>query len=694
MKNKSQSIRSIFIKKMAYSAVIQFFVFGLFLILIHNYFQIIKINTLYKNLIINDSFTTEEIGRYQLLNNKDALDLTLYNLENERKLDSIKFIAFPQTLENLGTCQSIQGSSLLVCRGDNGQFSGVTTIKIDDKIIGYVVAKKLYNSIYSMPVSYSFLFMLLIVVGIFLFNFLFLFLSMRKSIANNTRYLLKFISSQKKDNDPDLSRIGIEEYRQIAVRFIEEHSEIIKLQKEKAYYEIRKNIAEQVAHDIRSPLAAINTAVFNVTSLPENKRVMIRNAAKRINDIANNLLIQSKNNFIDEDTLKHNLAPELIYVVLDNIVAEKRYEYYKSNISFTLNGSNDSYHCFSNIDLNSFKRILSNLINNSIEAIKSNGSIIISLTCSDTDIELIIEDNGCGISADILPKITEKGFSFNKENGAGLGLFYVKQYIEKLNGRMVISSKVNIGTKIIINLIRTQSPDWFCEVLNIKQDSVVVILDDDPSIHEAWNERLVSFSNIKIKHFCNGSELFQYKADQFLSTLYLIDYELLDGKNGLDIIEELKLNDRALLVTSCFEDSSIRNRCENLGIKIIPKSYVPYIQIAIVLNNDFDNKIVLIDDEEIIREAWALAAEEAGEDITTYSSFNNFMLEINNYSKDTIIYIDSELGENIKGEIYAKYLFENGFTKIYLATGYPTTQFNSIPWVKAVVGKEPIFYTN
>jgi len=141
MKNKSQSIKTIFIKKMAYSALIQFCVFGLILILAKEYFDNNQISTLSKDLIISDSFTTDEIGRYQLLNNKYALDLALYNIENERKLDSIKFVSTQNQVGNLGSCQSINGSNHTICKADNGQFSGLTVIKKDDLILGYVIAK-------------------------------------------------------------------------------------------------------------------------------------------------------------------------------------------------------------------------------------------------------------------------------------------------------------------------------------------------------------------------------------------------------------------------------------------------------------------------------------------------------------------------------------------------------------------------
>lgn len=693
MNNKSHSIKTIFIKKMAYSAVIQFFVFGLILMLAKDYFHHNQMSTLSKNLIITDSFTTDEIGRYHLLNNKYALDLALYNLENERKLDSIKFIPFPKNVEKIGDCQAMS-NNYTVCKTAHGQISGITVIKKDHKILGYVIAKKKYNSIFAIPVSYGLLLILLTVVGIFLFNFLFLFLSMRKTIENNTQYLLDFISSSQANDVINFSKVEIDEYRQIANKFIDEHNEIISLQKEKAYYEIRKNIAEQVAHDIRSPLAAINTAVSDVISIPESKRIMIRNAAKRINDIANNLLLQSKNNFSEpiNNYANKNTFPELIFVVLDNIVAEKRYEYYKTQVNINLISADYSYNCFAEINLDSFKRVLSNLINNSIEAINSNGSVIISLNCNASHVEITIEDTGCGIPTDILPKVTEQGFSFNKKHGAGFGLSYAKQYIEQIGGKIFIHSDINIGTKITISLTRAEIPSWFCETLNIKSESLLVVLDDDPSIHDAWNERFSKTPRIEIAHFYNTSELSQHQIDSTKTTLYLIDYELLgDKKNGLDIIEELKLSIKAILVTSCFEDLALRTRCENMGVKIIPKSNVPYIQIVQPSNKNVNTKFVFIDDDEAMQTTWSFAAEEAGEAISTYSSFEEFVTEIDTYSKDTVIYIDSDLGNNIKGEVCSQYLFGKGFTEIHLATGHSPDRFHKMSWIKSIVGKEPPF---
>lgn len=106
---------------------------------------------------------------------------------------------------------------------------------------------------------------------------------------------------------------------------------------------------------------------------------------------------------------------------------------------------------------------------------------------------------------------------------------------------------------------------------------------------------------------------------------------------------------------------------------------------------DDSRGLVFIDDDEMMRTTWIFAAEDAGQSIATYASFEEFTKKLNNYNKNTIIYIDSDLGNNIKGETCAKELFDKGFSEIYLATGHSKDLFNEMPWIKSIVGKEPPF---
>ena len=56
-----------------------------------------------------------------------------------------------------------------------------------------------------------------------------------------------------------------------------------------AYEKAKNEITSQVAHDIRSPLAAINTAVLVLKTSSEQEKSLIFNATKRIGDIADGL---------------------------------------------------------------------------------------------------------------------------------------------------------------------------------------------------------------------------------------------------------------------------------------------------------------------------------------------------------------------------------------------------------------------
>ena len=61
------------------------------------------------------------------------------------------------------------------------------------------------------------------------------------------------------------------------------------------------------------------------------------------------------------------------------------------------------------------------------------------------------------------------------------------------------------------------------------------------------------------------------------------------------------------------------------------------------------------------------------------------MADIN---KETPIYIDSELGNNVKGEDMARELKDKGYKNITITTGHEPDKFADLPWLK-VIGKEP-----
>lgn len=452
---------------------------------------------------------------------------------------------------------------------------------------------------------------------------------------------------------------------------------------------VTMDMAKQVSHDIRSPLAALMMAIDDVDkTISTSQKNMIYSSVRRINDIANNLLNSRATNEISSE-----IRTELLGPIIDSLVSEKRMQYRDNlniNIKFDLN---ESFGLFSNVNVVELKRSLSNLINNSIEAIVSKGTVSINIfETKDKKICLSIVDNGSGMSEDVLNKLGEKGFSYGKrgsDSGSGLGFFHAKKMIESLGGALEIESHLGQGTSIKIFLNKAIGPNWFLERLILPKNKKILILDDDESMLHAWSERIHLQSHLFTsgEEFANAINLI--RADEFIA---FIDYELLGQvKNGIDLIKSLGIAEQSFLVTSRFEEKELQEACNKLGVKIIPKTMVSIIPIEIVdaTNDTYD--YVYIDDDELMRISWERKAIKQKIKLLTLSSTDDFASHIDKIKKEyTNIYIDSELGINkIKGEDFALILHNNGYQHLFIASGYSAEQFSNLSWLQFAGKKCP-----
>jgi signal transduction histidine kinase len=467
-----------------------------------------------------------------------------------------------------------------------------------------------------------------------------------------------------------------------------------KLEIELAISKTISDLSAQVAHDIRSPLAALDSSLNDISQLPEEKRIIIRNAINRIRDIANNLLekyrYNSNEKFDFDNNQTKNLKTCLISTLIDQVITEKRLQYKTKpeiNIDFEL--TNNSYGLFSNIDPVEFKRIISNLVNNSVEAIPyDKGNIKVILSSEDEYVIVKVKDDGRGIPPEILSRLGEKGLTFNKKGGSGLGLYHSKTTLERWSGKLEINSELNKGTEIIIKIPKAKTPDWFCESINIDSKTKIIIVDDDETIHNIWEDRFKKY-NIEIIHLYNPNDLKHYTKTE--KELYLIDYEFKGyNESGLDLIKELNISDKSILVSSHFESEIIIERCRKLNIKLIPKTLSGFVPVIFTEDENKVKEVVLIDDDELVLMNWQISAKKKGIKLIKYKNSKDFYKDIDKIDKETPIYIDSELEEGQKGEDIAKDLREKGFKKIILETGHQSERFKDISWLK-IVGKEPPF---
>ncbi|MFN8771164.1 MAG: PAS domain S-box protein [Neisseriaceae bacterium] len=459
----------------------------------------------------------------------------------------------------------------------------------------------------------------------------------------------------------------------------ENHAHMVRAEEDEKF---RKAI-RQLVHDINAPISSINNIISRLNNIiPENERITLRNASERIAGISQRLLSQYDKQ-ADEESREVFLAS----LALTQIINERREDHRETGVIIELNIDEEAN--FSCIEHNSglFKRMISNLVKNAVEALKdkSDGKVSVELAAVGSKIVIIIEDNGYGMPQHIQEmfmdgiEVTE-----GKEDGNGIGLQQVRDAIIAGDGTYKVHASEN-GTRITIRFPIVNTPKWIATEIKLTKDDTVIILDDDNSIHGSWNstfkEVLEENPTLKLKHFTSGHEVVTYingltleqKQDIFLLT----DFELLDqGISGLDVVTQTGIL-RAILVTSYSGQSSMQKNVVSAGIKMLPKELASAVKISVDKKiQKWSNKVdmVWVEDQKwlvdgIVKRLYSHLKVDIYYDPIT------FLENVHQYPLDTRIildtYYDAEDGTPylMTGYNLAKELHAIGYSKLIIYTG-------------------------
>lgn len=220
-----------------------------------------------------------------------------------------------------------------------------------------------------------------------------------------------------------------------------------------AQQEALNKVAAQVAHDIRSPLSSLNI-VAGEAALSEDKKAIFQSAITRINNIANDLLFSSKISNLD-------LAPVEIVSLVKEMILEKKTQHQKIHFATHIDANEKA---FARVNAADFSRIISNLMNNAVESlIEGKGEITVGVRTYSESIAIIIQDNGCGMSAETVKKLGhESGFSVGKDlvttgSGSGLGVYHAFSKVQEWGGKIDVVSKIGEGTVFNIQLTKEKT---------------------------------------------------------------------------------------------------------------------------------------------------------------------------------------------------------------------------------------------
>ncbi|WHN66757.1 sensor histidine kinase [Cysteiniphilum sp. QT6929] len=347
-----------------------------------------------------------------------------------------------------------------------------------------------------------------------------------------------------------------------------------KIKAEKQLDKQQYELAKQLAHDIKSPLLILEKMLYSFNQISQTDQNSLRYVINDIKAITTSLYPKENNKIIAQSEI--SILP---YVIID-MIKHKQLEY--PDIKFVFNTKywihKDKLPIITNINQVELSRILSNIINNSVEAKKTGHNLQISVTIIPLSDKVRIEliDNGQGIKPEHLKNIFEYGKSFNKKNGHGLGLSNAKAHIEQIGGSIIIKSLFGKGTKVNIYLpiSKCQSNYIFKIILNKKYHKICV-LDDCASSLDEWQKNIRSSNlNLDFIGFCNSDEMINHirhlsKKDTF----FIIDYHLgIEKLTGLQIIAKLGITEQSIISTSDYTNNKLLKDCLLFGIKILPKN--------------------------------------------------------------------------------------------------------------------------
>lgn len=216
--------------------------------------------------------------------------------------------------------------------------------------------------------------------------------------------------------------------------------------------QLRQNMVTDVAHELRTPLSnvrgyleALRDGVVEPTPETINsvyEEVMLLN--RLVDDLQELALAEA-------GQLKLVCEPVNMNSVIDKAVQSLNSQANEKEIDLVADLPDDLP--LVQADAERLGQVVRNILKNAIANTPPGGKITIQARNVDSQVEVSIQDNGMGISAEHLPYVFERFYRVDQSRardtgGAGLGLAIVKQLVEAQGGQVAIDSRLDAGTRV------------------------------------------------------------------------------------------------------------------------------------------------------------------------------------------------------------------------------------------------------
>jgi signal transduction histidine kinase len=218
---------------------------------------------------------------------------------------------------------------------------------------------------------------------------------------------------------------------------------------------LKNDFISSVSHELRTPLTAIKGWVITLNSDYRDEQILktgfniIENETERLSNMVEELL-----DFSRLVSGKIAMKKELIDLknIVDYIGIYLTPRANRENVDFKISVEENLPKIWADSDR--MKQVFINILDNAFNFTDYGGSISLDIIQYEENyIKIAIKDDGCGIDAEILPRIKEKfvkGKNSRSQNGIGLSI--CDEIVTLHGGSLDIFSQENIGTEVIIKL--------------------------------------------------------------------------------------------------------------------------------------------------------------------------------------------------------------------------------------------------
>jgi nitrogen fixation/metabolism regulation signal transduction histidine kinase len=250
----------------------------------------------------------------------------------------------------------------------------------------------------------------------------------------------RFEQIQYKRKDEIANLVG--EYNRMVVELQRSIDLLARSERESAWREM----AKQIAHEIKNPLTPMRLSVQHLQKSWNDKR---ENQEEYLQNVTNTLIEQIDN--LSSIATEFSNFAKMPATKIENVdlieVLQNITDLFQGDSNYELKFSSNIKKAEIKSDKEQLSRLFMNIIKNGIQSIPDDkkGKIHVKVEKSKTEAVVWVTDNGKGIPDDIKPKLFMPNFT-TKSSGMGLGLAIVKNIIDQLGGEISFETELDKGT--------------------------------------------------------------------------------------------------------------------------------------------------------------------------------------------------------------------------------------------------------